>query len=661
MAKKKFLDLDGAKALKNGLTGTVGKLTTGLLLPFDGIETLAGASVSAGNSAPADARIVWVPDDGEFRASTGGGRELVALSEDEQPEFEVESIAEFETPTLPWPSIELTPTAQSMSTGLMAGRSLMREQWIEVKATKVIRRDTGEEVDAEALGLRIYGAWEDLREKGFSALWFYPFFTTREVTYEEFSKVGDWHAWFSTNFAATTEFTIPAGARVRQISRLGTVGRVMYRTFACDAPYKAITADETAYRLVDRNTGIVYRYDASSEDLVEAGQIGVGPSELDTIHPGHEYGKRLMERWASMSDKTSFDGAKFAAPMDVRLAEEMPQRMPALDLSKCTSISRYPPRPHSDIPAVRELAWIDTSSAEAISSIGGESVVYLPALNFSKVKNAYRAFRSNIVMTTISMHGARGSDGYISTDLPELESLQEAFAMCKSLVAVPSVIAPKLTNLNGLCNGCYSLVTAPWVDADRVTNMRAVFAGCYSLANIGAWNTSKGTDFFCTFYNCRSLRIMPRWTFASAQSVNAMCQGCVSLEEAVELNTAVCTNFVNLFQGCKNLRRVESIDLSAATSTGSMFSGCAKLDYIVFAKLPMGTCTLDLSGLTAWGTTDAGKQSMEKSTEALLERAFEGEGTLTMRIPAATYARWQAAFSDLDGYMAEANVTVVKL
>lgn len=661
MAKKKFLDINGATALKEGMAWHVGKLTTGLILPFDGVETLGESDFTIGESAPEGARIVWVPDGGGFRAMTGGGRELMALPTAEQPEFTVESIADIENPALPWPTVELTPTAQSMASGLMAGRSLTYDQWIEVKASRVVRRSDGSEVDAEELGLRIYGSWEDFRHLGFNCPWFYPFFTTREVTYEEFSRVGDWHAWFAQNFAATTEFTIPAGATVRQVSRLGTVGRVMYRAFAGSVPYRAVVSGAAAYRLVDRGTGKVYRYDATAADLVADGQIGVGPAELATIHPGHEYGKRLMERWEQMTDKTSFDGDSFSDPRDMRLVDEMPQRMPALDLSKCTSISNYPPASQFEISPVKEMAWVDTSAAQEIHYFGSDGMVTLPAICFGKVKDAFRAFRSNTVMTTVSMYGARGSDGYISTDIPELETFENAFGGCKSLVAAPSVKAPKLTNPKSMFNQCYSLVTAPWMDADNFTTMRAVFANCFSLANVGAWNTAKATDFYCALYMCKSLRAVPRWTFVKALNVGAMCQGCVSLEEAGELNTVVCTNFTRLFDGCKNLRRVESIDLSAATVTTLMFQGCAKLDYMVFAKLPLGTCTLDLSGLTAWGTTEEGKKSMVASAEAIIERALEGEGTLTLRIPTATYDRWKGVVPELDGYMAEANVTVVKL
>ncbi len=659
MAKKKFLDMEGVAALRRGMKAEAQKLTGGLLLPFDGVEAKGDAFVVAGGvPAGAGFRVVWVPEDGGFRAITGGEEALLPLARGEQPEFTVESVADIEDGSLPWAITELTPTAASMSAGLMAGRDLYREQWIEVEASRVVRRDTGAEVDAAAMGLRIYGAWEDLRAKGFPSLWFYPFFTTREVGYAEFDTAGDYQAWLAETCPETTEYMIPAGATVRQTNRLGRSGRVMYGSFPGMEAYAGV-ASGSGPRVVDRGTGMVWRYDTASGTLVEDGQIGVGSAEIDRIHGGHAYGMSLARRWEKVADKSVWDAGRLMAQMDVRKDDRLPERMPALDLSGCRMISCYPPSPHSEVSAVKEMAWVDTVSAVKIQNIGGNGMVSVPALDFGKVKDAYRAFRSNTVMTTVSMHGVRDSDGYIGTDLPALTTLEEAFAKCKSLLGVPSVKAPNVTNFRGMCNQCYSLVTAPWFETGKATTLRGVFANCFSLANVGAYETGACTDFSTALYMCKSLGRMPRWTFAKATTVNSMCAGCRSLEHAGELDTGNATDFTKLFFGCVNLREVEGIELESATKTDQMFYGCSKLDRLTLRSLPTGSCTLDFSGLTAWGTTEAGKATMSASAEAVIERALESEGTLTLKIPAATWGRWKAAVDDLEGYMAEASVTVV--
>ena len=664
MAKKKFLDLDGAKALKTGMTGTVGKLTTGLLLPFDGIledthgvnQMMSGIRVPAGESP----RIVWVPKLQAFRALTGGEHMFEAYPAEEAPVLPVASVDYF---TDKYKIITFCQTEElQFSAETISTKPMPVDMWMEIKPSKVVRRDTGAEVDTDALGLRVYAGLEDCRWASPTSIWLYPFFATREVTLAEFEAVGDWPTWLQENFALTAQYAVPAGATVKILNKWGTRQLTLFDTWSGDAVYKD-TASLERLGLLCKEDSTVYR--CSGGTLTPTEQIGISLKDMEHIHPGYEYGRHILRRWESVSDKTEYNGERFTCPSDKRLVTELPERLPALDLSQCTTVNSYPVFVNLDkCSPIREMAAVDLSNAEAVHAIGQPLMVTIPALDMGNVKDGTSAFNGLTSAVGISVFGAQNKDrgsGDSRQKLPELTIAQSMFQGCRSLTGLPAMETPKLTNMNSFAHTCRSIQSAPWMDTGNVTTMRAVLCACMSMAYVPAWDTSKVTDFFCAFYNCRSLLRFPRWSLASAQSVNAMCSGCVSLEEAGELNTTVCKDFVNLFANCKNLRKVESVDLGAATTTTSMFAGCAKLDYIVFAKLPMGTCTLDLSGLTAWGTTDAGKQSMEKCADALIERVGEGEGILTMRIPTATYARWQAAFSDLDGYMAEANVTVVKL
>ncbi len=667
MAKKQFLDMDGVKALKTGLQGEVGRRTSGLLLPFDCIESNAGATTSTAMPTAGNYRVAWVPELKAFRAISGGGRTLVSYPPTARPQFTVESIDhlgdEYGDGPMPYPTEELKGTDASMDSGLMATAPL--DLWAELLPSKVVRRDTGAEVDFKALGLRIYGTWEDSRMSttgNHTARWCNVVFTDREITLQEFENVADWRTWYSGNFKHNSNlYDIPAGATVSILNHWGEAPRYIHSKWDSSTVYTNTDVLLAAALLCKQNAKI-YDYTLRN-DIEERKGIGVTPEDMDRLMPGYQYGLDMLDRWESLGAE-QYNGRSIAGNIDSRLATEMPQRFPSHDLSECTAVSNYPPTfTYNGLgpTPVTEIAPVDIGNAESLSYFGTDRVVSLPRLRMPMLHTAESAFAGDKSLTTLSILGDDAVNAGKPYSLPRLTTVRGMFEKCHSLIAIPYIEAMALTNLNLFANQCYSLVAAPWLETGNVTNMQAAFANCFSMASVPAYDTKKVTNFRLAFYYCKSLRSLPGLDFRSATTVNQMCHLCCTMEHTGDINTSICTDFSRAFYDCRNLRRVESIDLSAATVTTNMFYGCSKLDYLVITGFPSGTCTLDLSGLTAWGTTEGGKLSMAASTDALLLRVMEGGGVLTLRIPSATYTRWKGQIPELDEYMSEANITVVKV
>ncbi len=663
---KKFLDMDGVKALKTGLQGEVTRRTSGLLLPFDCIESNAGATVSTAMPVAGNYRVAWVPELKAFRAISGGGRTLVSYPAGARPQFTVESIDhlgdEYGDGPLPYPTEELKATDASMDSGLMATAQL--DLWAELLPSKVVRRDTGAEVDFKALGLRIYGTWEDSRMSGagHTARWCNVVFTDREITLEEFERVADWHTWYSGTFKHNSSlYDIPAGATVTILNHWGEAPRYIHTKWEGSTVY-ADTNVLLSAALLNKQNAMIYNY-TLQEELEEREGIGVTPGDLDRLMPGYQYGLDMLQRWESLG-RDQYKGRSIAGNIDSRLATEMPERFPSHDLSACTEVSNYPPGfTYSTLfpSPVREIAPVDVGKVESLSYFGTDGVVSLPRLRMPMLHTAESAFAGDKSLTTLSILGDEAVTSGKAYALKHLTTVRGMFEQCHSLIAIPYFEAVALTNLNLFANQCHSLLAAPWLETANVTNMQGAFANCYSMASVPAYDTKKVTTFRIAFYYCKSLRSLPGLDFRSATTVYSMCRLCYTLEHAGDINTGVCTDFTGMFHDCRNLRRVESIDLSAATVTTNIFYGCSKLDYLVITKLPKNVCTLDLSGLTAWGTTEVGKQSMEACIDALTERIMRQPGVLTLKIPSDTYGRWEGQIPQLDEYMADANITVVKV
>lgn len=645
------------------------RFLAGYILPFDGfIEDSEAYPAQSKKKWPhiTPFKVVWVKDLKAFWFLSGGLTTLVNYPADQRPSFVVKSIDhlgdEFGDGPCPYPTEELTPTDETIDSGLMANAPL--DIWCEVLPDKVVNRTTGAEVDFSTLGLHCYGTWEDSRMNGSStSRWLNVIFTDRIITYEKFERQVDWKTWYFGNFKHNSDlYDVPVGATVTILNYIGKTEEVLHEFWDAGDAYKTPEILNKETPLLCKEDGYIYRINYETEDIERVRPFMIGSKNMEAINPGYEYGVKLQERFNKLTDVTSFDGRGIAANIDYRLATEMPEKMPALDLSKCTTVKNYPPSfTYSGLGynRVKEIQQVDLRNAGTLSRFGSCECTSLPRLHLPNLKNGNEAFATNSSLTTLSVLGDEYITGKDECYLPTLSYAVSMFEGCFSLVAAPYLNTPALTNMNKMFNRCFSLVAAPWIITDNVTNMSYAFVNCLSMASCPAYTTTKCTNFSCMFYNCKSLRHLPNLNFANGTTLKSICTNCVSLESAGDINAPKCTDFAQLFQSCSSLRRIESIQLDAATTTTNMFHLCPKIDYLVIKSFPKAAMTLYFDGLVSWGTTDSGKWSMIESSKALTART--ATTTCTLRLPTATYNRWKEYVPTLDTMLTNAHITLVKI
>lgn len=199
-----------------------------------------------------------------------------------------------------------------------------------------------------------------------------------------------------------------------------------------------------------------------------------------------------------------------------------------------------------------------------------------------------------------------------------------------------------VSKVNTQITAAVEAVSVPWADHSATTSFAREFSSKANLVVVPWFNTSNVTSFQGTFTSCYSLLFVPSWTFSNAWTMRSMCTDCWSLREAGVIDSKVCEVFDYAFYCCYSLRRVGGLDMTSATSTTSAFGDCKNLDELTITSWPTSSSvTLNFQGLTAWGTSEAGRKTMEASLRSLYYRIdSEAYGIgYTIRIPTATWQR----------------------
>lgn len=102
------------------------------------------------------------------------------------------------------------------------------------------------------------------------------------------------------------------------------------------------------------------------------------------------------------------------------------------------------------------------------------------------------------------------------------------FSSCRSLVSIPQLNTSKVKNMYQMFNQCFSLHHIPELDTRNVTNMNNMFYQCSSLSYISQLNTSSVTNMNSMFYNCSSLTSIPQLDTNNATSISTVFSYCYS-------------------------------------------------------------------------------------------------------------------------------------
>lgn len=177
-----------------------------------------------------------------------------------------------------------------------------------------------------------------------------------------------------------------------------------------------------------------------------------------------------------------------------------------------------------------------------------------------------------------------------SLSVPNLVSMNSAFANMTSLTSVVLPTMPKCTNFNTMFSGCRSLLSFEWTNwptiAGAVT-FTSVFASCSSLEyfKIPAVGPTGGTITMASaFSGCSNLKnfVIPP-TYTNITSLNATFSNCVSLATCI-LPTSIpsLSDMQGAFNGCSTLQQITLPTTVAATIViQSLVTNCFELGEIL--------------------------------------------------------------------------------
>lgn len=245
---------------------------------------------------------------------------------------------------------------------------------------------------------------------------------------------------------------------------------------------------------------------------------------------------------------------------------------------------------------------------------------------------------------------------YFSFGKNSIESAQNMFNSCSSLIAIPEFDTSKTTKFHYMFSGCRNLLAIPVLDTSKGTTFVSMFSNCDSLKTIPLLNTSAGTNFNNMFYQCKSLVTIPLLDTSSSTSFSQTFQECTALEtiplldtsnsisfyqmfnqcaslrSIPQIDTGKGTDFTGMFNACNRLSRIPLLDTSKGTNFTSMFSGCSSLDKIPALDVSSGTTftymfgyCYALTSIPSLDTTSAANVSeMFRGCNSLREADFTG-------------------------------------
>lgn len=275
--------------------------------------------------------------------------------------------------------------------------------------------------------------------------------------------------------------------------------------------------------------------------------------------------------------------------------------------------------------------------------------------------------------------------------------LQDFFAGCKSLTAVPSSFdhfggLSAYPNAASAFYNCESLQTGlkNWKGFEGATTLQQAFYNCYLMPEIpSSWEGLNGNSVYLesTFKNCRSLKVIPssfkdaHITYignafencSSLETMNTSWEGledcgyanyafhnCTSITKIPSKWTGLCTNYESpsfdyMFMNCTSLTGIDSwTDFNGESSQVAMFMNCTSLRSLPTTWQGFNANNAVSAFANCTSLTDIPKSWNGKATSPDYASLFEGCINLT-GIP-TTQEAW-AAFGNGNIYRMFANCT----